>query len=68
MSRKEVAITGMGLITSLGGTLPETWENVKAGSTGIVQSNGKDLPNFLTCKAPAPEAGPPEDIPRKLRV
>ena len=35
MSRRRVVITGLGVITSLGETADELWENVCAGKSGI---------------------------------
>ena len=35
MSRRRVVITGLGVITSLGETVDEMWENVCAGKSGI---------------------------------
>src|SRR3989442_10612149 len=35
MTRRRVVITGLGVITSLGETADELWENVCAGNSGI---------------------------------
>ena len=35
MQRRRVVITGLGVITSLGETADEMWENVCAGKSGI---------------------------------
>ena len=35
MQRRRVVITGLGVITSLGETADELWENVCAGKSGI---------------------------------
>ena len=32
---RRVVITGLGAVTPIGNTVPETWENVKAGKCGI---------------------------------
>ncbi|HEY7646216.1 MAG TPA: beta-ketoacyl synthase N-terminal-like domain-containing protein, partial [Hyphomicrobiales bacterium] len=34
MSAPAVVITGMGLVSPLGGTVEENWENLRAGRTG----------------------------------
>ena len=34
MELKRVVVTGLGAITPLGNTMPETWENIKRGKSG----------------------------------
>ena len=34
---RRVVITGLGAVTPIGNTVPETWENVKAGKCGIAE-------------------------------
>ena len=35
MSRRRVVVTGLGLISPVGNTVPEAWENIVAGKSGI---------------------------------
>ena len=35
MSRRRVVVTGLGLISPVGNTVPEAWENLIAGKSGI---------------------------------
>ncbi len=35
MAQKRVVITGMGLVSPVGNTVNESWENIKAGNSGI---------------------------------
>jgi 3-oxoacyl-[acyl-carrier-protein] synthase II len=43
MNAKRVAITGMGTINSLGLTVSEFWENLKAGKSGLTRISNIDL-------------------------
>ena len=40
---RRVVITGLGAVTPIGNTVPETWENVKAGKCGIAQITHFDV-------------------------
>ncbi|RTL47721.1 MAG: beta-ketoacyl-[acyl-carrier-protein] synthase II [Rhodocyclaceae bacterium] len=35
MTRRRVVVTGLGIISPVGNTVPETWENIVAGKSGI---------------------------------
>ncbi|OHC63448.1 MAG: beta-ketoacyl-[acyl-carrier-protein] synthase II [Rhodocyclales bacterium GWA2_65_20] len=35
MSRRRVVVTGLGIVSPVGNTVPETWENIVAGKSGI---------------------------------
>ncbi|MDK9725156.1 MAG: beta-ketoacyl-ACP synthase II [Sterolibacteriaceae bacterium MAG5] len=35
MSRRRVVVTGLGLVSPVGNTVPEAWENIVAGKSGI---------------------------------
>ena len=35
MEKRRVVITGMGAVTPLGNSVEETWENIKAGKSGV---------------------------------
>lgn len=65
MFEREVAITGMGLITPNGKNLGENWENLKAMKTGIGHYPD-DLPRPLQYKGKVSESKMPEGIPPKL--
>lgn len=48
MSRKRVVVTGMGMITALGNTVEETWENILAGKSGVGPIESFDTSAFTT--------------------
>jgi 3-oxoacyl-[acyl-carrier-protein] synthase II len=35
MAKRRVVITGMGVVTALGGSLPVFWDNIKTGKSGV---------------------------------
>ena len=35
MSRRRVVVTGLGIVSPVGNTVAETWENILAGKSGI---------------------------------
>ena len=37
MSRRRVVVTGLGIVSPVGITVPEAWENVLAGKSGITR-------------------------------
>ncbi|MCB0409368.1 MAG: beta-ketoacyl-[acyl-carrier-protein] synthase II, partial [Flavobacteriales bacterium] len=48
MELKRVVVTGIGAITPLGNTFPETWENLKKGVSGCAPITRFDASNFKT--------------------
>lgn len=48
MELKRVVVTGMGAITPLGNTAPETWENTKRGVSGAAEITHFDTSKFKT--------------------
>jgi len=48
MELKRVVVTGMGAITPLGNTAPETWENTKKGVSGAAEITHFDTSKFKT--------------------
>src|SRR5574344_1718894 len=48
MELKRVVVTGLGAITPLGNTAPETWENLKKGVSGAAPITHFDCSNFKT--------------------
>ena len=48
MELKRVVVTGIGAITPLGKTFPETWANLKAGVSGCATIKRFDASNFKT--------------------
>ncbi len=46
MELKRVVVTGLGAITPLGNTMPETWENIKRGKSGAAPITQFDASNF----------------------
>lgn len=46
MSKRRVVITGLGLITPLGNSVTETWNNILAGKSGIGLISHFDTSNF----------------------
>ncbi len=63
---REVVITGMGLITSLGKNVKENWENLKEMKTGIGHYPVDGLPEFFQYVGKAAQFDIPQDIPHKL--
>lgn len=49
MSRRRVAVTGLGLVTPVGNTVAESWANLVAGKSGIVNVSKFDASN-LACR------------------
>src|SRR5688572_7350252 len=46
MSRRRVVITGLGVVTSLGETADELWENLCAGKSGVATITRWDASKF----------------------
>jgi 3-oxoacyl-[acyl-carrier-protein] synthase II len=67
MSRREAVITGMGLITALGGTVEENWANVEALRTGIAHFPQDGLPPSFQYAGKVARCEAPEHIPPKLQ-
>ncbi|MCK5549841.1 MAG: beta-ketoacyl-ACP synthase II [Hyphomicrobiaceae bacterium] len=65
-SHQRVVITGMGAVTPVGHTAPETWEALKAGRSGVVRYTMLD-PDPWPCKIGGELRGfdPGQFIPRK---
>ncbi len=48
MELKRVVVTGLGALTPVGNTVPETWENIKKGVSGAGPITYFDATNFKT--------------------
>lgn len=48
MKLRRVVVTGLGAITPLGNTFPDTWKNLKAGVSGCAPIKRFDASNFKT--------------------
>lgn len=46
MSKRKVAITGLGIISPIGNTVSEAWDNVIAGKSGITRITRFDVSDF----------------------
>lgn len=46
MSKRKIAITGLGIVSPVGNTVPEAWGNVIAGKSGITQITRFDISDF----------------------
>ncbi|ABI58743.1 beta-ketoacyl-ACP synthase II [Nitrosomonas eutropha] len=46
MSKRKIAITGLGIVSPIGNTVPEAWGNVIAGKSGITQITHFDTSDF----------------------
>lgn len=66
VEKREVVITGMGLITPLGKGVEENWENMKAMKTGIGHYPQNQGPRFLQYMGKVRELGTDGSIPHKL--
>ena len=48
MSKRRVVVTGLGLLTPVGNTVAESWENIVAGKSGIAPITAFDASDFTT--------------------
>lgn len=48
MSKRRVVVTGLGLVTSLGLTVKETWDNILAGKSGVSLIDSFDTTQYAT--------------------
>lgn len=48
MARRRVVVTGLGLVTPLGNTVEDTWEQLIAGKSGIAPIDSFDVSGFNT--------------------
>ncbi|MBA4502259.1 beta-ketoacyl-ACP synthase II [Marinobacterium marinum] len=48
MSRRKVVVTGIGLLTPVGNTVKETWDNILAGKSGAAPIEHFDASQFAT--------------------
>ena len=48
MILKRVVVTGLGALTPIGNTIPEFWENLKAGKSGAAPITRFDSTSFKT--------------------
>jgi 3-oxoacyl-[acyl-carrier-protein] synthase II len=46
MSRRRVAVTGLGIVSPVGSTIEKAWENIKAGNSGISKIDCFDASEF----------------------
>ena len=46
MTRRRVVITGLGIISPVGNTVPEAWDNIVNGRSGIGEITRFDASNF----------------------
>ena len=67
MIRREAVVTGMGLITALGGTVEGNWANVEALRTGITHIPRDGLPPAFQYSARVARCEAPDHIPPKLQ-
>lgn len=48
MSRRKVVVTGLGLLTPVGNTMKDTWDNILAGKSGAASIDFFDASQFAT--------------------
>lgn len=48
MSKRRVVITGLGIVSPVGNTVSESWENIIAGKSGITRISRFDASNFAS--------------------
>lgn len=48
MSKRRVVVTGLGAVSSVGNTVEETWDNLKAGKSGIANIEHFDVSAYTT--------------------
>jgi len=66
MGSRQVVITGVGLISPLGQSARENWENLKSHQIGVRRHPQDGQPSFLEYRGAAKAPPLPEDISRKL--
>lgn len=66
MREREVVISGIGLVTPLGRSVKENWDNQNAMNTGIDHYSADDVPDFFQYAGKIAHAAIPDDIPQKL--
>ena len=66
LNKRDVVITGMGLITPLGIGVEENWESVKTMKTGIGYYPREEVPRFLQYMGKVREFETEKDIPHHL--
>ena len=64
MSERRVVITGMGIISPVGNTVPEVWNNIIDGNSGVSPITKFDTKDFET-KFAATVNFNPEDYQRE---
>jgi 3-oxoacyl-[acyl-carrier-protein] synthase II len=65
---QRVVVTGVGMVTALGNTAPETWENVVAGRSGVTRLtrfDPGDLPPAICVAAEIKDFSPDPVVDRK---
>ena len=48
MSKRRVVITGLGIISPIGNTVPDAWTNVVAGKSGVTRITRFDASAFAS--------------------
>ncbi|MHB1061300.1 MAG: beta-ketoacyl synthase N-terminal-like domain-containing protein, partial [Thiobacillus sp.] len=48
MSKRRVVVTGLGIVSPVGNTIPEAWDNLVAGRTGIARITRFDPSPFTS--------------------
>jgi 3-oxoacyl-[acyl-carrier-protein] synthase II len=66
MHGRDVVITGMGLISPLGRTAGENWEQMKTLQTGIMRYPREGMPAAFECLGKVSGLALPGDIPQKI--
>jgi 3-oxoacyl-[acyl-carrier-protein] synthase II len=66
MAEREIVITGMGLVTPLGNTVEDNWENLRAMKTGIGHYPRQEQPEFLHYFGEVQGFAPPQGLTPKL--
>jgi 3-oxoacyl-(acyl-carrier-protein) synthase len=66
MAEREVVITGMGLVTPLGSTVEDNWQNLGARRTGIGHYPQPQQPEFVHYFGAVQGFVPPDGLPPKL--
>ena len=66
MAEREIVITGMGLVTPLGNTVEDNWQNLRDRRTGIGYYPRPEQPEFLHYFGEVQGFAPPEGLTPKL--